>query len=138
MKYLIIIILTVLFIEKGFSQTTIEEYNFITTGFKLQIESGLDMKKGYQLKELCSLSTNERTAILKVLYRIDNKGVKSTAAYMIIYKKKDQPSEYLCIAHPNSDAQIQNALYKSLTKENENNSLKSALIIELLSKNLKW
>jgi len=27
--------------------TTLEEYNYITKGYKVQIESGLDMKKGY-------------------------------------------------------------------------------------------
>ena len=31
----------------AFSQTTLEEWNYITKGYKIQKESGLDMKKGY-------------------------------------------------------------------------------------------
>ncbi len=39
--------------ENSFSQsTTQEEYNYITKGYKIQVESGLDMKKGYILTEL--------------------------------------------------------------------------------------
>lgn len=40
------------------AQTTEEEYNFVTIGFKVQLESGLDMKKGYALKDLGSWSLN--------------------------------------------------------------------------------
>lgn len=32
--------------------TTMEEYNYMTKGYKIQIESGLDMKKGYFLKDI--------------------------------------------------------------------------------------
>lgn len=32
--------------------TTEEEYNYLTKGYKIQIESGLDMKKGYTLKDI--------------------------------------------------------------------------------------
>ena len=39
-----------------YAQTTIttteEEYNYITKGYKVQFESGLDMKKGYILKDM--------------------------------------------------------------------------------------
>lgn len=32
--------------------TTMEEYNYMTKGYKIQIESGLDMKKGYFFKDI--------------------------------------------------------------------------------------
>lgn len=32
--------------------TTMEEYNYMTKGYKIQIESGLDMKKGYYFEEM--------------------------------------------------------------------------------------
>jgi hypothetical protein len=32
--------------------TTIEEYNYLTKGYKIQIESGLDMKKGYHFEDI--------------------------------------------------------------------------------------
>ncbi len=31
--------------------TTLEEFNYLTKGYKIQIESGLDMKKGYFFEE---------------------------------------------------------------------------------------
>jgi hypothetical protein len=34
------------------NHTTLEEYNYLTKGYKIQIESGLDMKKGYTLKDV--------------------------------------------------------------------------------------
>ena len=32
--------------------TTMEEYNYMTKGYKIQTESGLDMKKGYYFEEM--------------------------------------------------------------------------------------
>ncbi len=32
--------------------TTVEEYNYMTKGYKIQIESGLDMKKGYFFNDI--------------------------------------------------------------------------------------
>ena len=32
--------------------TSEEEYNYLTKGYKVQIESGLDMKKGYALHNM--------------------------------------------------------------------------------------
>jgi hypothetical protein len=31
--------------------TTLEEYNYLTKGYKIQVESGLDMKKGYLIEK---------------------------------------------------------------------------------------
>lgn len=36
----------VVFFTNLYFQTTQEEYNYITKGYKIQLESGLDMKKG--------------------------------------------------------------------------------------------
>lgn len=32
--------------------TTLEEYNYMTKGYKIQVESGLDMKKGYYFEDM--------------------------------------------------------------------------------------
>ena len=32
--------------------TTMEEYNYMTKGYKIQVESGLDMKKGYYFEDM--------------------------------------------------------------------------------------
>lgn len=137
MKYIITLILLFTTILKAQSQTTIEEYNYITRGYKDQLEKGLDMKKGYLFSEISTIQTNERTATLKALNRIDSKGAKIIAAYMIIYKKVDAESEYICIPHPNSEEKIRNVFYLNLAS-NETNFLKNAIIAELISRSLKW
>jgi hypothetical protein len=34
------------------SPTTLDEYNYMTKGYRIQVESGLDMKKGYLWKDI--------------------------------------------------------------------------------------
>ncbi|RYE27090.1 MAG: hypothetical protein EOP48_34690 [Sphingobacteriales bacterium] len=57
------IILLTLFVfisVKSFAQnTTQEEYNFMTKGYKQLLESGLDMKKGYVLSDTAAFTTSE-------------------------------------------------------------------------------
>lgn len=99
-------ILVILFLTINLNaQTTEEEYNFITKGYKVQLESGLDMKKGYVLKDLGTHSLNfgsegTREAEFKGLYKtVDNK----LCAIMLIYRRPSTNYvEYFCI--PSSDA----------------------------------
>lgn len=89
------------------AQTTLEEYNYVTKGYKIQIESGLDMKKGYTFKDLFVISTNysnvPRTATFKALYR---SGQASPCAIMMIYQKEKLTPEYVCVPHFLSDDSI--------------------------------
>jgi hypothetical protein len=82
--------------------TTEEEYNYVSKGYKVQIESGLDMKKGYTLKDMgewnLKYSDVTRGFAFKGLYR-ENDSIP--CAVMAIYQKKrsGKPtlSEYFCI-----------------------------------------
>ena len=100
------------------AQTTEEEYNYVTKGYKVQMESGLDMKKGYSLKELGNWSLNfgsdgTREAVFKGLYR-DNS--TKSCAIMLIYKRPSTGyTEYYCI--PTIDAP-QNLWDKTLEQIN--------------------
>ncbi|MBK7683852.1 MAG: hypothetical protein IPJ26_15910 [Bacteroidetes bacterium] len=49
----------------------------MTKGYQVQIESGIDMKKGYEFENIDKYSTNERAAELKVLYRVKDGKRKS-------------------------------------------------------------
>lgn len=51
-KSYVIFIITMLCCQITNGQTTQEEYNFITKGYRFTIEYGLDMKKGYTMKSL--------------------------------------------------------------------------------------
>ncbi len=47
--------ITIIFCIASFitlGQTTETEYNYVTKGYKIQLESGLDMKKGYRFEDL--------------------------------------------------------------------------------------
>lgn len=134
----IIIIITMAFISpflKG--QTSLEEYNYVTKGYKVQIESGLDMKKGYEFAEIDTVSTKIATAEIKILYRIkDSK--KVIAAYMIIYKRTGRTTEYICVPNPNSDEEIMQKYMTALWDGYSEASSKGQLISFVLSKQLKW
>jgi hypothetical protein len=106
-KSIFILILLIPFYNSLFSQTTTqEEYNYITKGYKIQLESGLDMKKGYSLVELGNWRLNhgseKRNTTFKGLVR---SGQTKPCAIMMIYKREDIANGaefYICI--PSIDA----------------------------------
>ena len=118
-------------------QTTMEEYNYVTKGYKVQIESGLDMKKGYEFKSIDTVSTKIATAEMKILYRLkENK--KDIAAYLIIYKREARNIEYICIPNPKSDDEIIKKFYSVLWDGYSEASSKGQLISIILSRHLIW
>jgi hypothetical protein len=52
MKAFLFISILMLFYSIAHTQTSQEEYNFITKGYRFTIDYGLDMKKGYSIKSL--------------------------------------------------------------------------------------
>lgn len=99
MKVIFTLLITVLIAGCLQAQTTIEEYNYLTKGYKIQIESGLDMKKGYTFKDLFVVSTSYdviRKATFKALYRA---GQTAPCAIVMIYQKDGGIAEYVCIPH---------------------------------------
>jgi hypothetical protein len=109
----IVLILTVFISNLCFSQTTgttIEEFNYLTKGYKIQIESGLDMKKGYTLNKypfpaIVNYNSGDKSAYKRetefyILYR-DND--KYPAAFLFNEKRSDTGHNlYYCI--PNTEA----------------------------------
>jgi hypothetical protein len=84
-----------------FSQSTQEEYNYVAKGYKVQIESGLDMKKGYTLVDMGSWGLDHnpehRECTFKGLLR---QGQTKPCAIMMIYKRTDVANGanfYVCI-----------------------------------------
>lgn len=94
------------------AQTTLEEYNYVTKGYKETVEKGLDLKKGYRFVDLhenyttntSDKGTIKRTMLFKGLYR---DGENTPCAIMVIYNRSDNGfKEYVCIPHFNSDKEI--------------------------------
>jgi hypothetical protein len=131
------------------TKTTIEEYNYVTKGYKIQLESGLDMKRGYSVKDLSTYRVSPRQVELKVLFKnpeghddlqdsvtLLNRRV---VAYMLLYKKDGLPDEYICIPHPNSDQSVKKLFWNSLY----NSSMMSAserlqIISYIMSFSMSW
>jgi hypothetical protein len=121
MKKITTLFCLVISLNSLFSQTTQEEYNYITKGYKIQLESGLDMKKGYSLSELGSWGlthgTEKRNCTFKGLVR---DGQTKPSAIMLIYKRTDIANGavfYICI--PSQDAP-ENIWNQTLSFINEN------------------
>ncbi|MEI6750466.1 MAG: hypothetical protein WCM93_15020 [Bacteroidota bacterium] len=118
MKKCTLFLIIVVFVSLTFSvkstcgQTTQEEYNYVTKGYKTQIESGLDMKKGYSLKEITTASVGVRNVVLKGLYRTSSNVL---CAIMIEYTKSGEATQYFCAPMTGSPQEIYTQFYNSLS-----------------------
>ena len=67
----IIVIVMIFIISSKFTigQTTQEEYNYITQGYREQEAKGLDMKSGYSFKIFKTTTHDDRKVISVGLYR---------------------------------------------------------------------
>jgi competence CoiA-like predicted nuclease len=85
------LVVTLLFVTICFSrclaqvpQTTEEEYNYMTKGYKVQLESGLDMKKGYVFEDMgAETKIGNYSFMIKVLQR---EAKKEVAGILVITK----------------------------------------------------
>ena len=95
--------------------TTQDEYNFITKGYKIQVESGLDMKKGYSLKDITEYSTNSNGSVRKVEFKaLLRDGQTKPCAILCKYKRLDTGfNEYLCIPSYNAPIEIWEETFNS-------------------------
>jgi hypothetical protein len=121
MKNLFCLFLLVSIYSAVKAQTTQEEFNYVTKGYSMQVESGLDMKKGYTLKDVGDYQLNFgkegiRQTVFKFLYRT---GQAKPCALMLIYKRTTGFIDYYCIPTPNaSQALWQQTLTKIDSPEN--------------------
>lgn len=124
-----------------FSQTSMEEYLYVTKGYKVQIESGLDMKKGYEIEFVHEINTADgQFGKLSTLYRVKPEG-KEIAAYMLTYTKYEGAAvEYLCIPSIDSDEEVLSTYYKSLNHRDGQTSTSQRLLVltVLLGYVMEW
>lgn len=101
----VIFALLILYPFIGYSQngTSLEEYNYCTKGYKIQIESGLDpVKKGYEIKSLHEMDIDYSGFNINISFigfiKIASQELRATI--MII--KSSEGVFYLCV--PNEDS----------------------------------
>ena len=83
--------------------TTEEEYNYLTKGYKIQAESGLDMKKGYKIQDMGEWKEGSYGFQFKALIR---EQADELAGILVIVKSDTWSgvnTYYLCIPINNPD-----------------------------------
>jgi hypothetical protein len=81
------------------SPTTEEEYNYLTKGYQTQISEGLDMKKGYHLKDMATIRQSNYEFALKMLIR---ESTNEIGGILVITKSLAwNKVYYMCIPHGN-------------------------------------
>jgi len=101
-----LLLLSFLFSVLGYAQrdlasapTSEEEYNYVTKGYKVQVESGLDMKKGYDFDRLFEEKIGNYRFEISILIRTVQKEV---AAIMVkTTSSVSGRTYYFCIPHGN-------------------------------------
>ena len=115
----------------SFSQnTTQEEYNFMDKGFKTMLESGLDMKKGYVLKDTISFSAlNAKYQIVFVnMIREKNRSFAGTIAVVSITNSSKKYFLAIPAADEEGHLDLEGTLMKSISNSYWDTNLKSAFI----------
>ena len=73
------------------------------------------------------------------MYRLENKGIKTIAAYMVIFKRNENRTDYYCIPHPKSIGPVREMFTQTLYDSSDgNNFYRNALIVDMLSRIEKW
>lgn len=127
-----VLLMTVFFASTLFAQQTTEtEYKYIKTGIKTTIESGLDVKAGYLLRDITT-GQKHTNAILdaKLLLRKSNNTPAGTYVKIIVSGTfSGDGTYYFCIPSPNyssGDSYGWSEFYTDLDKAG--NTAKSALV----------
>ncbi len=118
-----ILLLVLLVPIRAISQTTLEEYNYVTKGYQVQIQSGLDMKKGYNFEDITTHHVESgkgvtRQTEFKALFK---EGQKKPSAILCIYTRSDNGfKDFICIPQFNSEKALWDSTWdKIATYEGE-------------------
>ena len=129
--FLSILTFSFAFINYTKSQTTQEEYLYLTKGLKIQIENGLDIKKGYELKKIDYAGVENKKV---ELFKLIRQNTNTIAAHLLVYNNSTS-SEYICIPTKDASEEMRNAYFGQLSN-NMGQSLRLTLISFLLSRNI--
>jgi hypothetical protein len=107
------------------SPTTEEEYNYLTKGYKVQIESGLDMKKGYVLQDMGEVKRSSYEFAFKGLVREQK---NELAAILAIVKSSVSGKSYY-VAIPIGNSDLMERYWKDIDYWDENLTTNYCLVI---------
>ena len=122
------------------AQTTQDEYNYVTKGYKIELENaqnGLSGKRGYNWQDLGDWGMNQagaaRNCNFKALYR---DGDNKPCAVMMVFKRTDIANGavfYICIPSPDAPQTMWVETYNFINSNlNNNNDALQAMIWALM------
>ena len=109
-------------------QTTITEYNYLTKGYKLDLETGRDLKEGYRLELIkqmgAAITYNNKSIIRDVkIYAFANVNLGKIAAVLVETKEKNSGgTTYYCIPSKFSSEDIIQRSISDFFEHNSNDS----------------
>lgn len=112
-----------------FGQTTLKEYNYVTKGIQVALDAGLDMKEGYELRNVgqttvtdlfSNWSSEDRNEMVgfHILIREDG----TVASYLLTHNGSVGNHDFiqiLCIPTGKTDAEIMNLAKSQFFKDDE-------------------
>lgn len=107
----ITLLFAILITTLSFSQTTNDEYNYMIKGYQIQVSSGLDMKKGYQIENLTVINKGNYTFDFKALLRSNN----TLAGVLVVATSKAWGNTYyigMPVSNPNLTPYYENEIAK--------------------------
>lgn len=99
--------------------TTRAEYDFVTVGYQIQLNTGLPMKKGYKLLNYEECKFEHTTVSVKALFRENE---TEPCAIMMIYNERFQKPRYFCTPTKDADAEIWELYFSSLDPQRLTNN----------------
>lgn len=118
------------------SATTEEEYNYLTKGYAIQVESGLDMKRGYSMLDLGETPVQFSTGIRRAQFLgLMRDGATRPCAILMIYKSPSNDLTYLCIPTYNANPELWQKTMNQvtdLTSSIKNSSMTATMLLGLM------
>lgn len=96
----------------AYSQTSVDEYNYLTKGYSQSIANGLGIKQGYSLTDKGSYTLDEGgyTLQVSVLYLMRTADNSYAAALVMVHDSKKNNTAYFCVPAKNSDQGLWNTM----------------------------
>jgi hypothetical protein len=116
MKKILVVAVAMIF-ATSFSQekevTSLEEYNYLTQGYKIALETGVDFKTGYDLKKIDEDKFGDYSVSYHLFKNLESN--KTKAILLVLKKDKDKADKiiYMCLPFNNGD------LFKKFAKDTE-------------------
>lgn len=102
---------------QSIAATTEEEFNMASVGYKMYLQMGVEIKKGYKINDIKEFEYGDRKASFKGLYR---PGEAKPCALIMVYSKLRGAPEYYCIPTPDAEEILWDRFRTSLAGETDN------------------